>query len=322
MSLIPGSAPHWHLVLNHLTSVGTLIAVCLLAGARYVGSRDLTRVSLLLFLVLALVGIPTFVTGAAAGWAIQGAPGISEPAVSAHQDAALLALAALLVTGWLAWFALWRDRRRPASSSDRSGRLGDGWGPLAVLGSGTLALLLMLWTARLGGDINHPEIRVGAPAGGDGMGLSAAIMDWVVNRTWVWPAMEAVHFLGMALLFGAVLLAAVRVLGFARRVPYAALHRLLPLGVFGFVLNVITGIVFFVVFSDRYSAITYGFYPKMALIVVGGVATVYFTIFDRPWELGAGDDAPATAKAVAVATVLIWTAVIAYGRLLPFLEGV
>ena len=33
MDLIPGSAPHWHLVLNHLPSVGTLVAVCLLAAS-------------------------------------------------------------------------------------------------------------------------------------------------------------------------------------------------------------------------------------------------------------------------------------------------
>jgi hypothetical protein len=325
MDLIPRSAPHWHLVLNHLPSVGTLVAVCLLAGARSVGSRDLTRASLLLFVVLALVAIPTFVTGAAAGWVIRSTPGISERAIAAHQDAALLALAALLVTGWVAWFTLWRDRRRPAlgvpGAAAAPGAPLDGWGPLAVLGSGTLALALMLWTARLGGDINHAEIRVGVPAEDAGQGLSAAFVEWVGGRAWAFPAMETVHFLGMALLFGAVLLTTVRVLGVARAVPYAAFHRLLPLGVFGLVLNVVTGIGFFLVDSGRYSALTYGFFPKMALIVVGGVAAVYFTIFERLWELGAGDEAPTAAKAVAVATVLIWSGVIAYGRLLPYFEG-
>lgn len=312
MDLIPGSAPHWHLVLNHLPSVGTLIAVCLLAGAQYIGSRDLTRASLLLFLVLALVAIPTFVSGSAAGLAIQGAPDVSEDAVAAHQDAALLALAALLVTGWLSWFVLWRERR---------GRPLDGWSPLAVLASGTLALLSMLWTAGLGGLINHPEARAEAVTAAAGIGLSAAIRDGVFSREWAWPLMEALHFMGMALLFGAVLLVAVRVLGFARAVPYPAFHRLLPLGVLGFVLNVITGMIFFVVDSGTYAAMTYGFYPKMALILVGGVAAVYFTIFERPWALQAGDDAPLTAKAAAVATVVIWSAVLAYGRLLPYIGG-
>jgi len=311
MDLIPGSVSHWHLVLNHLPSVGTLVAVCLLAGARYAGSRELTRASLLLFVVLALVAIPTFITGGAAGVAIRDTPGIPEGVVSAHQDSALLALAALLVTGWLAWFTLWRDRRRPPL---------DAGSQLMVLGAGTLALLLMLWTARLGGEITHAEIRAGAPVVSDGLGISAAIMDWVFGSAWVWPALETVHFLGMSLLFGAVLLAAIRVLGVARTVPYAALHRILPLGVFGFAMNVVTGLVFFIVDSGRYAAMTHGFYPKMALIVAGGVAVVYFTIVDRPWELGAGDDAPRTAKAVAAATVLIWLAVIAYGRLLPYLD--
>jgi hypothetical protein len=312
MDLIPGSAPHWHLVLNHLPSIGALVAVCLLAAAQSAGSRDVTRASLILFVVLALVAIPTFMTGAAAGLAIQNTPGFSERAVAAHQDAALVALAALLVTGWLAWHTLWRDRRHPGL---------DGWRPLAVLGSALLALVLMLWAARLGGEINHPEIRAGEPVEAAGQGLSAAVVDWVGSRAWAFPAMETVHFLGMALLFGAVLLPAARVLGVARTVPYAAFHRLLPLGVFGFVLNVVTGVGFFLVDSGRYSALTYGFFPKMALIVAAGVAALYLTIFDRVWELGAGDDAPIAAKALALVTVLMWAGVIAYGRLLPYLES-
>lgn len=310
MDLIPASAPHWHLVLNHLPSVGALVAVCLLAGARHTGSRDLTRASLLLFVVLALVAIPVFVSGGAAGSALQGTSEISEPALAAHLDAALVALGALLVTGWLAWFALWRDRRRPGL---------DGGMPIAVLGTGAVSVFLMLWTARIGGFINHPEIHAGTQIEA-GAGLSGAIVDWVFGSAWVWPAMEALHFLGMALLFGSIFLASIRVLGVSRTIPYAALHRLLPLGMFGFATNVVTGMIFFIVDTGRYSAMTWGFYPKMALIVVGGAAVVYFTIFERPWELKAGDRAPLGAKVVATATILIWTAVIIYGRLLPYLQ--
>ena len=39
-----------------------------------------------------------------------------------------------------------------------------------------------------------------------------AIIDWIGSRAWAWPAMETVHFLGMALLSGSLLLAAIRVL--------------------------------------------------------------------------------------------------------------
>jgi hypothetical protein len=215
MDLIPASAPHWHLVLNHLPSVGALVAVCLLAGARYTGSRDLTRASLLLFVVLALVAIPVFISGGAAGSALLGTPDISEPALTAHLDAALLALGALLVTGWLAWFALWRDRRRPGL---------DGGAPIAVLGVGAVSLFLMLWTARIGGFINHQEIHAGTAIEAGGTGLSAGIVDFVFGSAWVWPAMEALHFLGMALLFGSILLASVRVLGVARAPPPGSLR--------------------------------------------------------------------------------------------------
>jgi len=57
------------------------------------------------------------------------------------------------------------------------------------------------------------------------------------------------------------------------------------------------------------------------LIVIGGIAVLYFTIFEKPWELKPGDNAPLTAKVMAIATVLMWSGVIIYGRLLPYLEG-
>jgi hypothetical protein len=59
----------------------------------------------------------------------------------------------------------------------------------------------------------------------------------------------------------------------------------------------------------------------MALIVVGGLAVVYLTIFERPWRLAPGEDAPVGAKLVAVGPVATWVLVIAFGRLLPYLEG-
>lgn len=314
MELIPSSAPHWHLLLNHFPSVGTVIALGLLLSAFYLKSEELTRASLIIFVIISLLAIPTFITGAATRWQIQGNAGISRDMIAAHQDAAMFAFVALLITGWLSWFALWQYRRlsRPF-----------GWNLPAILVLGLLTLFLMVRTGSLGGDINHPEIRVGlevAAATGD-MGRTGAIGDWVIDHGWIWPTMEAVHFIGMAVLFGVVLLLFTRVLGIVTNVPFTAIHRLLPLGVFGFMMNVVTGMLFFVADSGRYTAMTNSFFPKMALIVVGGMAVMYFTIFARPWALKPGEDAPISAKFVAVVTVLAWTGVIIYGRLLPYLEG-
>jgi len=143
----------------------------------------------------------------------------------------------------------------------------------------------------------------------------------VVETHVTWPALEAVHFVGMSMLFGVVLLMALRVFGIGRGVPFSALHRMLPLGIFGFMLNVGSGMLFFLADTDRYSAMTTGFFPKLGLIVIGGSGLLYFTLFEDPWKLAAGDEAPLRAKIVAAVILLLWSGVIVYGRLLPYLEG-
>jgi uncharacterized membrane protein len=310
MDLIPSSAPHWHLLLNHFPSIGTVIGVLLLLYAFYRKSEELIRVSLMLFVVLGLLAIPTYITGAATRWAIRDMPGISGETIAAHQDAAMLAFIAALVTGWVSWFALWQYRRfsRPYR-----------WSLPAVLVLSVLTLALMVVTGNLGGHINHPEISTGALPSAPGR--TAAIAAWVMDGAWTWPTLESAHFIGMSILFGVMLLVTLRVLGVGRSVPFTALHRLLPLGTFGLMINVTSGMLFFVADSGRYSAMTNSFFPKMALIAIGGVAVLYFTIVDKSWDLKAGDDAPLSAKAMAVATILMWSGVIIYGRLLPYLEG-
>ena len=133
--------------------------------------------------------------------------------------------------------------------------------------------------------------------------------------------MEAAHFIGMALLFGVVLFVSLRVLGVAKIIPFQAVHRLLPLGVLGLVVNIVTGMAFLIADSQRYTAIP-AFYWKLALITIGGVSALYFTMFNQPWSLKAGDNAAPIAKVMAAATILLWAAVLLLGRMLPYLEGV
>jgi hypothetical protein len=180
---------------------------------------------------------------------------------------------------------------------------------------------MMFQTGRLGGYINHPEIVPTEVQVEGATSWTADLAARIIDGAILWPTLEALHFMGMAILFGVVLLVAIRVLGIVKSVPFSAFHRLLPLGTFGLVINVVTGMLFFVADWNRYITMTNSFFPKMALIVIGGVAVLYFTYFDKPWQLKPGDDAPITAKAVAVATVLLWAGVLMYGRLLPYLEG-
>ena len=77
MDLIPTSGPHLHVLLNHFPSVGTVIALGLFLAAYHLKSDDLRRSSMVIFLLLGLLAIPTYISGAAARWAIQGNEGIS-----------------------------------------------------------------------------------------------------------------------------------------------------------------------------------------------------------------------------------------------------
>ena len=315
MEIIP-SAPHWHLILNHFPSIGGVFALGLLIASYYLGNVELRRASLVAFVIIGLLTIPTFISGSAAGWEIGGQEDISRNLIAHHQNAAILSFSLLLITAWLSWLALWQYRRFSQPKA---------WIEPAVLIGGLISLIALVSTGSRGGDINHPELvnqqTLDAAASAQEVGLAISIESWTIGSPYVWPAMEAVHFMGMGVLFGVLVLIAVRMFGLARTVSYKTLHRLLPLAVFGFMINVITGMVFFVSNSGRYTAMTDTFYPKMALIVIGGIAVLYYTIFDRPWALKPGDEAPTSSKVVAVLTVLIWTGVLVYGRWLPYGAG-
>src|SRR6478752_6404104 len=68
---------------------------------------------------------------------------------------------------------------------------------------------------------------------------------FVTHYTWVWPTCETLHFIGLAMLFGVVGLLDLRMLGVAKRLPGKPLHELIPWGILGFVVNLITGALFF-----------------------------------------------------------------------------
>ena len=313
MDLLPSSGPHLHILLNHIPSLGSVLTLALYLLAFYKKDERLKHACIMGFLVLALLAIPTYISGAAARWNIQARSDTDVLAglIFAHQNAAVLAFTAISVTGCFAWLGLWQQRRF-------------GWVPrwnqFSILGLGILTVILMIQTGSLGGRINHPEIRSGVEAvsaPGEPGPITMA-ESFITGKTWAWPAMEAAHFIGLALIFGTVLVLSLRILGVAKdQVSYAAIHRLLPLGVAGLIINVVTGMFFFIGDSGRYVA-TEGFPPKMMLLIIAGFAMIYFTSFDGPWKLKAKDDASIFSKAMAVVVLGSWAGVIVFGRLLPY----
>ena len=146
------------------------------------------------------------------------------------------------------------------------------------------------------------------------------INEFVMYLPWTWPTLETFHFLGLCLLIGAVLIMDLRLIGFQRMIPLAAVHALMPVAIAGFAINLITGLGF--LFGDPYLyVINYAFWVKMVLVLLAGLNFLLFLFKIEPSlaTLGPHDATPVSAKAVGAASLVFWFGVLAYGRLLPYL---
>lgn len=310
---------HLHLLLNHFPIIGTAIGVGLFLVALVGKSDDLKRASLAVFFGLALITLPAYMSGNGAQMEITGREGVSDDLINAHQEAALMGFIFLEITGVVAWLGLWQYRRRTRPAA---------WNIPAVLVLSILSFGLMARAGNTGGEVRHPEaFAVGgeqaaaeaAPTySGPAFLKGANIATFALNNDWVWPASETIHFIGLGLLFGVVMVVNLRMLGMIKNVPFSALHALLPVGIVGFVINSITGMVFFIATPDQY-VMNVAFFWKMGLILLAGVNVLYHTVINEPWAPGAGDEAPLTTKVFAGSAIVLWLGIMYFGRMLPFI---
>ena len=301
---------HVHMILNHFPTVGLTLTLVLFVSALVMNNDGMKRVSLVLFAAFGILGAPTYVTGAAAMWALKDFTQygtISQAAINAHRDMALLSLFGLGFTGVTAYFELWRYRYLKRFSNTML---------YTVLTFAVITFGFMAETGHRGGQINHPEIRVDPMPVDVNAYWSPHIETLINNVIWFVP-WQTVHFFGYSLVFGTVLAVVMRVFGFWKSIPFSAVHRLLPLGVMGVTMNVFTGMLMLMADTFRYvNEVT--FVPKMFMLPVGAIAILYFSLSDKLFAVKAGEDAPATAKWVAALVLIAWTTVIMGGRLLPY----
>jgi hypothetical protein len=156
-----------------------------------------------------------------------------------------------------------------------------------------------------------------------------ALSDWlkstqlsriIVETQWTWPTCETLHFIGLALLIGSVGLADLRMLGMAKGVRFAGLHRLIRWGIAGFVICLLTGAAFFIGAPSQYVH-NVVFQLKLLFILLAGINALVFELKVLPGmkDLGPGEDAPAAAKVIAASSLVLWLGVMFLGRMLPFL---
>jgi uncharacterized membrane protein len=309
----PQTWSHAHLILNHIPTAGFVFAIVFFAVALYTDNPVLKRGGLIAFIVCCIVGVPTYVAGTAAMWALTqpAMAGISKAVINSHRDMALWTLFGMAFTGGAAWIELWRSRST-GQFSKRSLQL--------VLVFSLVTLVIMTETGHRGGLINHPEIVTATdvlPTNADA-GISAGLETTMKEMIWFVP-WQTVHFFGYCLIFGAFATVMLRVLGFFKSVSFAAMHRVLVLGFLGVLMNVFSGMLMMFGDSYRYIVNDATFAPKVTLLTIGAIAIVYFSASDRMWNVKAGESAAATAKWVAVVALLAWAGVIVCGRLLPYM---
>lgn len=142
------------------------------------------------------------------------------------------------------------------------------------------------------------------------------------SSRWSYATVNTAHIVGLALLLGAIVPLDLRLMGWRRAVPIAALVRvLLPIATFGLALAITAGLVLFSVRASEYAALPL-FWVKMALVACG-LANAVLLHRAAAWEAqqtydGAGP--PMRLRAAGALSILLWLSVIACGRLLAFVD--
>ncbi len=141
---------HVHLLLNHVPVVGVGMGIVLLALGMAKRSEDLKQVSIGIFAALSFFIIPVYLTGSPTATLLKSIPGVSSAMIHQHSDAALVSTIALEILGLVSMGLLFLTHR---------GRAVPAWLEFTVLFLALGVQGLMVWTANLGGEIRHPEIR-------------------------------------------------------------------------------------------------------------------------------------------------------------------
>jgi hypothetical protein len=149
--------------------------------------------------------------------------------------------------------------------------------------------------------------------------LKSTTIAEIMNTSWAWPVAESIHFFGLCLLMGTVGVFDLRLIGLGKQIPLPALHRLIPWGIFGFFINILTGACFFIAYPDQY-LYNPSFHTKITFMTLAGINVMLFytTMFRRVRECGPGDQAPMPARLMGAASLVFWIGVISAGRLLTF----
>ena len=146
----------------------------------------------------------------------------------------------------------------------------------------------------------------------------------IAESRYAFPFIEGVHLIGLSVAVGLIIVTDLRLIGLIlRQVPvHVVLRSLRPYVLAGFAAIFVSGVLLF--WSEAARIVSTGFvFPlKLGLIAIGGLNALYFelVVAKRPELAGDGATPPRAARVAGVASIALWTGVIAAGRLLAYLQ--
>ncbi len=140
---------HLHLVVNHAPVLGSAFGVTLLVYAVVVNNQDFIRLAFVIFVVSAVAALAAYWTGEPAEDLLEHTVGAPTGLVEQHKEVAFVSLALTEMLGvmCLVWLFVYPSRELPLDVA---------WFALIVA---LFVAASMTWTAHLGGQIRHSEIR-------------------------------------------------------------------------------------------------------------------------------------------------------------------
>ncbi len=145
--------------------------------------------------------------------------------------------------------------------------------------------------------------------------FSAAVLG--SSSIWAFPTILTLHTIGLAMLVGASLMVGLRVLGVASDIPLARLRVLAKYMWLGFIINLLSGIVLFILnAADKSHQAMFGY--KLLSIAIALVCTTFANRSLHASAAAGADRILPGAKSYAIGSMLMWIAAIVTGRLMAY----
>lgn len=151
---------------------------------------------------------------------------------------------------------------------------------------------------------------------------STAFSEWVLTSMLGFPTLIAVHSIGMAVAAGLTIMVTLYLYRFAAGIDQANLPGILRIAMWGFILNLVTGLILFVPRGTDYIA-NVTFLVKMLLVLISAAILIWLKSHVTQLARESVDvSSSVPARRLSLLSSATWIGAIVTGRLIAYLGSV